>query len=82
MIVDECLQTEHDFTVARHGISWKFVHVGNHWDIVCERARLELYADMIALNGNDLELTVEGVYVGYGTIHLHDFTIAYKGVKE
>ena len=80
MIVDECLQTEHDFTVARHGISWKFVHVGKHWDIVCDRARLDFYADFVCLNGDDIEFGVENT--AYGTIRLYDFTIAYKGVKE
>ena len=82
MVIDECLQTEHDFTVARHGISWKFVREGKYWNVICERARLELYADEVVLNGDDLELAVEAEYTGYGNIHLHDFTIAYKGVKE
>ena len=81
MIVDECLQTEHDFTVARHGISWKFVHKGGKkWNIACERARFDIDADFVYLNADDIEFGVEST--GCGTIRLHDFTIAYKGVKE
>ena len=57
------------------------MYVGKHWEVDCQRARLELYADEIVLNGNDIELAVEAGYTGYGTIHLYDFTIAYAGLK-
>lgn len=54
--------------------------MGKHWDIVCERARLDIYADFVYLNANDIEFGVGSI--GCGTICLDDFTIAYKGVKE
>ena len=80
MVIDECLQTEHDFTVARHGISWKFVREKGYWHIVCERARLDIEATFVYLNGDEIVFGI--VSSACGAILLNDFTIAYKGMKE
>lgn len=80
MIIDECLQKRGDFTVARHGISWHFTRCAIGWRIECSRARLEMFAHSVYLNGYDIEFEVENT--GCATIHLNDFTIAYEGVDR
>ena len=81
-VVKERIAEKKDFTVARHGIAWQFVRYTFGWNVHCSRARLELYAEKIVFDNGNIKLIGEATDSEFGIIYLHDFTIAYKGVKE